>query len=420
VRKARSAEPALTGVNVERARRVVSGGFAGWLAMVGVAALLAAGCGDGSSRSANADGSSGSPARYPRRGSDPAAARRLQGTLDRVRREQKIPGAAAAVVMPGEGVWVGVSGLADVHTREPVRAETLFEAGSVTKTFVAALVLKLAEDGVLGLDDRLSRWVPEFPDSRRITLRQLLNHTSGTADFVTDGRFLAAQRRRGLAAAWTPQQLLRYVPEPLAKPGERWNYSNTNYLLLGLAIERATHSTVGRQLHRRLLQRATFERILFQGEERPRGAVAVGYRQLDADPELEPTPNNPYVPSTSEATSAWASGNLLASAEDLARAGDRLFGGELLSARSRREMTHWVKAIFKPPEYGLGLAHDELAGEEVWGHSGDITGFHADLWYLPKSQVTVAALINHQAGAESRDKHRLAEELISDLRALGP
>jgi CubicO group peptidase (beta-lactamase class C family) len=126
------------------------------------------------------------------------------------------------------------------------------------------------------------------------------------------------------------------------------------------------------------------------------------------------------VPSTSEATSAWASGNLLASAEELARAGDRLFGGELLSARSRREMTHWVKAIFKPPEYGLGLAHDELAGEEVWGHSGDITGFHADLWYLPKSQVTVAALINHQAGAESRDKHRLAEELISDLRALGP
>jgi D-alanyl-D-alanine carboxypeptidase len=344
----------------------------------------------------------------------------LQGTLDRVRREQEIPGAAAAVVIPGEGVWVGASGLADVHTREPVRADTLFEVGSVTKTFVAALVLKLAEDGVLGLDDRLSRWVPAFPGSRGITLGQLLNHTAGTADFVGDGRFLAAQRRRGLAAAWTPQQLLRYVPEPLAKPGERWIYSNTNYLLLGLAIERATHSTVGRELHRRLLSRATFDRIVFQGEERPRGAVAVGYRHLDGDPALESTPNNPYVPSTSEATSAWASGNLLASAEDLARAGDRLLRGQLLSAQSRRQMTQWVKAIFKPPEYGLGLAHDELAGEEVWGHSGDISGFHADLWYLPKSRVTVAALINYQAGAESPDKQRLAESLISDMRALGP
>lgn len=388
--------------------------------IVAVAALLVAGCGERSPQTPTARGPSGSPARAPHRGFDPGAAQRLQGTLDRVRREQQIPGAAAAVVVPGGGVWVGASGLADLHTREPVRAETLFAVGSVTKTFVAALVLKLAEAGVLGLDDRLSRWVPEFPDSRHIRLRQLLNHTAGTADFVTDGRFLAAQRRRGLAAAWTPQQLLRYVPEPLARPGERWSYSNSNYLLLGLAIERATHSTVGRELHRRLLPRARFDRILFQGEERPRGAVAVGYRQLDADPALDSTPNNPYVPSTSEAASAWASGNLLASAGDLARAGDRLFRGELLSARSRREMTDWVKAVYEPPEYGLGLAHDQLAGEDVWGHSGDITGFHADLWYLPRSGVTVAALVNYQAGAESRDKDRLAEQLINDMRALRP
>jgi D-alanyl-D-alanine carboxypeptidase len=161
-----------------------------------------------------------------------------------------------------------------------VRADTLFQAGSITKTFVASLVLKLAEDGVLGLDDRLSRLVPAFPDSRRITLRQLLNHTAGTADFLTDGRFLAAQRRRGLAAVWTPQQLLRYVPEPLAKPGERWHYSNANYLLLGLAVERATRSSLGRELRRRLLPRTTFDRIVFQGEERPRGAIAVGYHHL--------------------------------------------------------------------------------------------------------------------------------------------
>ena len=385
-----------------------------------LAALLVGGCGERSPRTPTARGPSGSPARDTRRGFDPAAVRRLQGTLDRVRREQEIPGAAAAVVMPGEGVWVGASGLADVRTREPVRPQTLFEVGSVTKTFVAALVLKLAEEGVLGLDDPLSRWVPEFPNSRRIMLRQLLNHTAGTDDFVTDGRFLAAQRRRGLAAAWTPRQLMRYVPEPLAKPGERWSYSNTNYLLLGLAIERATRSTVGRELHRRLLPRATFDWIVFQGEERPRGAVAVGYQDLDGDPERESTLNNPYVPSTSEATIAWASGNLLASAEDLARAGDRLFRGELLSARSRREMTDWVKAVFEPPEYGLGLAHDQLAGEQVWAHSGDITGFHADLWYLPRSGVTVAALINYQAGAERPDKQRLAESLITDTRALGP
>jgi CubicO group peptidase (beta-lactamase class C family) len=158
--------------------------------------------------------------------------------LDRVRREQEIPGAAAAVVIPGGGAWVGASGLADARTREPVRAETLFQAGSITKTFVAALVLKLAEDGVLALDDRLSRWVPAFPDSRRITLRQLLNHTAGTGDFVTDGRFLArrgtsprprggvdaaaaaALRARAVGEARGALELLQHQLPP-ARPGHR-------------------------------------------------------------------------------------------------------------------------------------------------------------------------------------------------------
>lgn len=369
------------------------------IAVVAAAVLLLAGCGDGSSDTAP--------------GIDTATANRLQATLDDVRREQGIPGAAAAVVVPGEGTWAGTSGVADVRTREPVRAGTLFAAASVTKVFVAALVLQLAEDGVLGLDDRLRRWVPAFPGSGRITLRQLLNHTSGLADYVTDGRFLAAQRRRGVAARWTPRQLLRYVPEPLAKPGERWIYSNTNYLLLGLAVERATRSTVGRELHRRLLPRSTFVRLVFQTEDRPRGSVAGGHHERGIG--VESTPNNPYVPSIAEATSAWSSGNLLVGAGDLARAGDALFRGDLLSARSRREMTRWVKAIFQPPEYGLGLARDRLAGEEVWGHSGDITGFHADLWHVPESGITVAALVNLQAGPDGPDKRRLAERLIENL-----
>jgi hypothetical protein len=87
--------------------------------------------------------------------------------------------------------------------------------------------VQLAATGVLGLDDPLSHWVPRIPGARRITLRQLLDQTSGLDDYVTDGRFLAAERRRGPEFEWTPRQLLRYVPAPLAAPGERWNYSNT-------------------------------------------------------------------------------------------------------------------------------------------------------------------------------------------------
>jgi D-alanyl-D-alanine carboxypeptidase len=238
---------------------------------------------------------------------EPPLAARLQRTLDRERAAQDFPGAAAAVVAGGRVVWVGTSGLADVRRRVPVRRDTQFAIGSVTKPFVAGLVVQLAASGALGLDDPLSRWLPHFRGARRMTLRQLLDQTSGLDDYVTDGRFLAAERRRGPESEWAPRQLLRYVPSPLAAPGERWNYSNANYLLLGLVVERATHRRIGPQLP---------EAFVFQPQERPAGDVAVGY--LDG----HPSRNDPFVPSREAASSAWASGNLLASAGDLARVGD--------------------------------------------------------------------------------------------------
>jgi D-alanyl-D-alanine carboxypeptidase len=154
---------------------------------------------------------------------EPPLAARLQRTLDRERAAQDFPGAAAAVVAGGRVVWVGTSGLADVRRRVPVRRDTQFAIGSVTKPFVAGLVVQLAASGALGLDDPLSRWLPHFRGARRMTLRQLLDQTSGLDDYVTDGRFLAAERRRGPESEWAPRQLLRYVPSPLAAPGERWN-----------------------------------------------------------------------------------------------------------------------------------------------------------------------------------------------------
>jgi len=319
---------------------------------------------------------------------EPPLAARLQRTFDRERAAQHIPGAAAAVVAGGRVVWVGASGLADVRRRVPVRRDTRYAIGSVTKPFVAGLVVQLAATGVLGLDDPLSRWVPRFPGARRITLRELLDQTSGLDDYVTDGRFLAAERRRGPEFEWAPRQLLRYVPSPLAAPGERWNYSNANYLLLGLVVERATHRRIGPQLP---------DAFVFQPQEPPAGDVAVGY--FDG----RPSRNDPFVPSRETASSAWASGNLLASAGDLARVGDAL-----LRAAPRRGMTQWVKAFGDAPEYGLGLMHIRLAGQDAWGHSGDIYGFHADLWYLPSADVTVVALVNRNL---QDGRRRLVEAL---------
>jgi D-alanyl-D-alanine carboxypeptidase len=327
---------------------------------------------------------------------EPPLADRLQQTLDRERAAQDIPGAAAAVVAGGRLVWVGASGLADVRRRVPVHRDTQFAIASVTKPFVAGLVVQLAADGVLDLDDPLSRWVPRFPGARGITLRQLLDHTSGLDDYVGEGRFLAAERRRGADSAWTPRQLVRYIPSPLAAPGERWSYSNANYLLLGLVVERATHRRIGPQLP---------HAFVFQPQERPTGDVAVGY--LDG----RPSRNNPFVPTRETASSAWASGNLVAKAGDVARAGDAL-----LRAAPQRGMTEWVRAVGDAPQYGLGLMHIRLAGQDAWGHSGDIDGFHADLWHLPAAGVTVAAFGNRNLEDERR---RLVEALARVAAADG-
>src|SRR4051794_10346092 len=183
---------------------------------------------------------------------------RLQRALDEARHDAGIPGASAAVLIRGGALWSGTSGVADARTHAPVTPDTLFEAGSVTKTLVAALVLKLSDRGVLGLDDHLARWVPRFPEADRITIRQLLDHTAGTKDFLGIAAFARAQERAGQDAVWDPRRTLRYVREPLGPPGAQWAYSNTDYILLGLVVERATHSTVARQLHRRLLPRRRF------------------------------------------------------------------------------------------------------------------------------------------------------------------
>jgi D-alanyl-D-alanine carboxypeptidase len=223
---------------------------------------------------------------------------------------------------------------------------------------------------------------------------------------------VALERNPG--AIWSPQRTLRYAGNPVAAPGSEWHYSSTNYILLGLVIKRATRSGVARELHRRLLDRRAFPRLLLQGDERPIAPVASGHFNFDNDPELEHTLNDPYVPTKAEAAANWTAGGIMATAGDLARAGDGVLAGRLLSARSRQEMTRFIPAEY-PPEYGLGLGRDTIAGTEAWGHPGDVIGFHAELWYLPKYRATVAVLGNYQTGEFLGPQRGLAEVLIGEV-----
>ena len=292
-------------------------------ALVAVLAAVVVGCGGADSGTPNR-GDSGTATSFDR---DLGA--RLQRTLDEQRERYAIPGASAAVIVTGKGLWAGASGKVS-RGGAPVTADTLFNAGSVTKTFVAALVLDLADEGVLRLDDAVARWLPAYPRAGRMTVRQLLNHTSGLADFVDNPAFWEAARQRSPKVE-TVEGVLGFTPAPLFEPGDGWAYSNAGYLLLGRVVERATRSTVGRELNRRLLEPLGLHDVLYAPEQAIPARFAHGYVDVDEDGASEDVLPLAGV-RAGRPTSAfgWADGGVVATARDLARWGHALYGGKVL------------------------------------------------------------------------------------------
>jgi D-alanyl-D-alanine carboxypeptidase len=345
---------------------------------------------------------------------DSELAESLQHELDSERDRWGIPGAQAAVVLPGEGTWTGVSGRADVEAKTAVGDDTAFAIGSITKTFVATLVLKLAEDGVLRLDDPLSKWLPGYPRSRGITLRRLLNHTSGVHNFVDNPRFRAAQLG-DLAKEWTPAETLRFVGTPYSKPGESWHYSNTGYILLGQVIERATRSTVGDELRERVLEPLGLEdEVVLQGEDQLPQPAARGYGDFDEDGDLDATKRGArMIPAVSMATAAWTAGAMASNAEAIARFADALFGGRVLKKTSLAQMVDFGGS--GALDYGLGVGSFRLQRRQLWGHGGAIPGYRSELWYLPRERATIVVLWNGDRIADPFISQAILEKVVAHL-----
>jgi D-alanyl-D-alanine carboxypeptidase len=175
---------------------------------------------------------------------------RIQHAVDRFLGTHTVPGASVAVIVDGRLTEV-VSGVADIDTERKVTAATQFRLASVTKNYVAALALDLAEAEVLSLDDSVGRWPPRLPERlafvREVTLRQLLSHTSGLPQTFTDDR----DRGRVL----TTEDLLARIPPPVCEPGACWSYADGNYILAGLVIEAATGRPLSTELRERLFGR---------------------------------------------------------------------------------------------------------------------------------------------------------------------
>ncbi|MFE4971355.1 serine hydrolase domain-containing protein [Kitasatospora sp. NPDC056651] len=284
-------------------------------------------------------------------------------------------------VADGESRWVGTAGVADRRTGRPPRPADHFRVGSITKTFTAVLVLQLEAEGRLSVDDTVEKWLPGMVrghghDGRRITVRQLLNHTSGVYNYLNDPALhqIGPIWLQHLHDTWTPEELLAVAMSkpPAANPGERFVYSNTNYLLAAMIVERITGSSYEHELRRRIIDplhlRGTSSPGTRESLPRPSGrAYSTAQVQLPP-PGVDVTEFNP--------SALRASGEIISTADDLNRFYRALLAGRLLPRAQLREMTTTVPAGID--HQGLGLVRMTTScGIELWGHRGGGYGFEA-------------------------------------------
>jgi D-alanyl-D-alanine carboxypeptidase len=299
-----------------------------------------------------------------------------------------------------EEVSTAAAGAADLASETPLQATDRFRIGSITKTFVAVVMLQLQNEGLLSLDDPMAQWLPAdlislIPYYDQITLRQLLNMTSGIYNYTETDYFDAVLANP--SKAWTPQQAIAYIydQEAYFPPGEGYYYSNTNYLLLHLVIEAATGQTLAEQLQTRIFDPLEMSDSYLETSDKVALGLVNGYSDVDFDGQLDDvTRMNDGL--------GLADGGIVSTLADMAVFGDTLLREQdLLSDSAWAEMTTWVddgEGAF----YGLGLSYYP-ADEDYpafMGHGGATAGFLADLTYIPDWDVLVVSFTNNFDNAD--------------------
>ena len=339
----------------------------------------------------------------PRRANGPSATAAvriaLRARLDGIREKYAIPGVSVTIIFPDGTAWVSAGGMADLATGTPVTPDTAFALASVTKTFTGALIMALVEEGKLNLDGQVRTYMPGLRLDPKVTVRQLLDHTSGLGDYffhpAIDPLLLAEPDRR-----WTESESLKYTGKPYFQPGRGWHYSNTNYLILGMIAERVGHASLADQFRDRFFDPLGLDGTYYQPTEIARGPVAHGYRfktTATDSPAIDLTADGPIVPFASVVTASGGAGALASTSRDVARWARALYGGGVLDADSVQEMVDDVARTerYGPSvAYGLGVQLTEIVGHEALGHSGRLLGFRSAVRYLPDSGVTIAVLTN--------------------------
>ena len=349
----------------------------------------------------------GAASAAPSKGEAESLKARAQGLV-----EAGYPAALAAVSdSKGESAGVAV-GKGSLETGQAPPMDGEVRIGSNTKTFVAVVVMQLVQEGKVGLDEPIETYLPglikgEGIDGSKITVRQLLQHTSGLPDFdeTLVGTTDVFQYRHHYV---TPRDVLDSALSKPAQfePGAQWKYTNTNYLVLGMLVERVSQRPVGEQIDERIVKKLGLSHTYFPapGEEKIRGTHPQGY-DLSAEGKLEDI-------TEMDPTWGWAAGAMVSTPSELNTFFQAVFDGRLLTQSSIDEMKKGVDTDKAGVVYGLGLIGRSLScGGTAWGHGGDIAGYHTRGGVGPDgTAVTVAVTALPTAIADQNNLESSAKE----------
>jgi len=336
--------------------------------------------------------------------------------------KKRVAGLQVAVRMPDGETWLGSAGQAEFGPDRPVEDDTVFSIASVTKTFIAALILQLAEEGELDLDVPFGTYFRDAPRKDSATVRQLLSHTSGIYNYFENPRYgrvagawLRARSGPGLLARehrWTYDEIMDLVKTGYCKPGRCYHYSNTNYVILGRIAEAVGGAPLHEQLRERFFEPLGLTDTYYQPAEVPPADAAHGHWDYGSG-YADHTRDAHVLPFMAAVSVADAAGAIASTARDLTVWADALYGGMVLSEASLAQMTTFLQ----PGDYGLGTDVAVFAGHRGHGHRGGLRGFEASMWYFPKDGVSVALLSNQGNWLTDVPMQKMVRAVLGNVRS---
>lgn len=350
----------------------------------------------------------------------------LQTKLNEWHSSGKFPGATVGVVL-ADGRSLGLAvGVSDRAANTPMKPSDRMLAGSVGKTFAAAVALQLIKEGKIGLDDRISKylggekWFSRLPNANDITVRQLMNHTSGLVRYEFKETFTKDLTANPLKV-WTPEERLAYLfgEKPPFEAGKGWDYSDTNYIVLGMIIEKVTGKAFFDEAERRLLKPLRLSDTIPQKGPKMKGVVQ-GYAGT----------NNPFGGKDAMIENGkfvinpqleWTGGGYASTSEDLARWAKAMYEGKAFDASMLPQMLDGVAAPMLGGEtkYGLGVIIRRTRLGVTYGHSGFFPGYMTDMMYFPEQKIAVAVQVNTSVPQNlGRPLGRVLVELAEAVKAV--